>query len=38
MQRVLYRARTGVKLGASATLDGEEALALFLVWKKLGRC
>ena len=32
VQRVLYKARTGVKLGASAALNGEEARALFLVW------
>ena len=30
VQRVLYGARTGVSLGASATTDGEEARALFL--------
>ena len=30
MQRLLYRARTGVKLGATAAADGEEATALFL--------
>ena len=36
MQRVLYRARTGVKLGASAAPDGEEARALFLVWEEFG--
>ena len=36
VQRVLYRARTGVKLVASAAPDGEEARALFLVWEELG--
>ena len=36
VQRVLYRARTGVKLGASAAPDGEEARALFLAWEELG--
>ena len=36
VQRVLYRARTGVKLDASAAPDGEEARALFLAWKELG--
>ena len=30
VQRVLYRARTGVSLGASASSDREEARALFL--------
>ena len=35
-QRVLYRARTGVRLGASASPDGEEARALFLTWEELG--
>ena len=35
VQRVLYRARTGVKLGASAAPDGEEARALFLAWEEL---
>ena len=36
MQRVLYRTRTGVKFGASAAPDGEEARALFLAWGGLG--
>ena len=36
MHRVLYRAHIGVKLGASATPDSEEALALFLAWEELG--
>ena len=36
VQRVLYRARTGVKLGACAAPDGEEARALFLAWEELG--
>ena len=36
VQRVLYWARTGVKLGASMAPDGEEARALFLAWEELG--
>ena len=36
VQWVLYRARTGVKLGALATPDGEEACALFLAWEEIG--
>ena len=36
VQRVLYRARTGVKLSALAAPDGEEARALFLAWEELG--
>ena len=36
MQRLLYRARTGVKLGATAAPDGEEARALFLAWEEMG--
>ena len=36
MQRVLYRARTGVKLGATGAPDREEARALFLAWEELG--
>ena len=36
VSRVLHRARTGVKLGASAASDGEDARALFLAWKELG--
>ena len=36
MQRLLYWARTGVELGASAAPDGEEARALFLAWEEMG--
>ena len=36
MQRLLYQARTGVKLGSSAAPDGEEARALFLAWEEMG--
>ena len=36
VQRALYRARTGVRLGAWASPDGEEARALFLIWEELG--
>ena len=36
VQRVLYRAGTGVKLGATGAPDGEEARALFLAWEELG--
>ena len=36
MQRVLYQARTGVRPGASAAPDGEEARVLFLAWEELG--
>ena len=36
VQRVLYRARTGVKLGATGAPDGEEARALFLAWEESG--
>ena len=36
VQRVLYRARTGMKLGATGAPDGEEARALFLGWEELG--
>ena len=36
VQRVLYRVRTGVKLGATGAPDGEEARALFLAWEELG--
>ena len=32
----MYRAHTGVKLGASAAPDGEEAGALFLAWEEMG--
>ena len=36
VQRALYRARMGVKLGATGAPDGEEARALFLAWEELG--
>ena len=36
VQRALYRARMGVKLGATGGPDGEEARALFLAWEELG--
>ena len=36
VQRVLYRARTGVKFGATDAPDGEEARAFFLALEKLG--
>ena len=36
VQQVLYRARTGVKLGATGAPDGEEARALFLGCEELG--
>ena len=36
VQHDLYRARTGVTLGASASPDGEEARALFLTWASIG--
>ena len=36
VQRVLYRAHTGVRLGASSSLDREEARALFLAWEEIG--
>ena len=36
VQRLLYRPRTGVKLGAATAPDGEEATALFLAWKEMG--
>ena len=36
VQRALYRARTGVRLGATGAPDGEEARALFLAWEELG--
>ena len=36
VQRVLYRARTGVKSGTLTAPDGEEARALFLAWEELG--
>ena len=36
VQRALFQARTGVKLGATGAPDGEEARALFLAWEELG--
>ena len=36
VQRVLYRAGTGVKSGATGAPDGGEARALFLAWEELG--
>ena len=36
VQCMLCRARTGVRFGASASPDGEEARALFLAWEELG--
>ena len=36
VQRVLYRARRGLKLGAMGAPNGEEARALFLAWEELG--
>ena len=36
MQRQLYQARTGVKLGAITSPHGEESWALFLAWEELG--
>ena len=36
VQRVLYQARTGVRLGASPSPDGEEARALVLTWDEPG--
>ena len=36
VQRLLYRARTGLKLGASAAPDREGARALFLPWEETG--
>ena len=36
VQRLLYRARTGRKLGATAAPDGEEATALLLAWEDMG--
>ena len=37
VQRVLNRARTGVRLGASASPDGEEARALLLAGEEIIR-
>ena len=36
VQRLLYRARTGVKLGVTAAPDGEEARVLFFAWEEMG--
>ena len=36
VQRQLYQARTGVKLGATVSPHGEESQALFLAWEELG--
>ena len=36
VQRQLYQARTGVKLGATASPDGEESRALFLAREEWG--
>ena len=36
VQRVLYRPRTGVKLGATGAPDGEEARALLVAWEDFG--
>ena len=36
VQWILYRARTGVKLGSAATPNGEQSRALFLAWEELG--
>ena len=36
VQRVVNRARTGVKLGATGAPNGEDALALVLAWEELG--
>ena len=36
VQWLLYRARTGVNVGATATPDGEEARAVFLPWDEVG--
>ena len=36
VQWLLYRARTGVKVGATAAPNGEEATALFLAWEEMG--
>ena len=36
VQRLLYRAGTEVKLGATAAPDGEEAKPLCLVWEEMG--
>ena len=36
VRRLLCRARTGVKLGATAAPDGEEPRALFLACEEMG--
>ena len=36
VQRILYRACTGIKFGSAAAPDGEQSRALFLAWKDLG--
>ena len=36
VQRILYLARTGVKLGSAAAPDGEESQVLIHVWEELG--
>ena len=36
VERLLYRARRGVKLGATAAPDGEEARVLYLAWEEMG--
>ena len=36
VQRLLYRARTGAKLGASTAPDAEEVGAIFLAWDQKG--
>ena len=36
VQRVPYRARTGVRLSSWAAPDGEEARVLFLAWEEIG--
>ena len=36
VQFLFYQARTGLKLGVSAALDGEEARALLLAWEEMG--
>ena len=36
VQWILYRTRTGVKLGSAAAPDGEESRVLFLAWEELG--
>ena len=36
MQRILYRAGTGVKLGSAASPDGEESRALLVAWAPIG--